>query len=132
MKKCWWPGNNRGLTLIEVLVAAALLAAVLVPMLSMFTTAARSYTRGGQETIVLNLARERMETSLAGGYNGLASLPAAGGTWQAYPGRPGYEYQITITDYDLVLQVKEVMVRVRPVNDPAGQVELATLVARWP
>ncbi|MDK2816187.1 MAG: hypothetical protein PWR22_816 [Moorella sp. (in: firmicutes)] len=132
MKKYCWPGNNCGLTLIEVLVAAALLAAVLVPMLGMFTTAARGYTRGGQETLVLNLARERMETSLAAGYNGLASLPGAGGTWQACPGHPGYEYQVTITDYDLLLQVKEVMVRVRSVNNSAGQVELATLVARWP
>ncbi|WP_258359256.1 type IV pilus modification PilV family protein [Moorella sulfitireducens] len=132
MKRDCLPVNNRGLTLVEVLVATAILAAVLVPMLGMFTTAARGYTRGGQETVVLNLARERMETCLAAGYNGLAGLPGAGETWQAYPGRPGYEYQIITTDYEPFLQVKEVVVRVRPAHGTAGEVELATLVARWP
>jgi Tfp pilus assembly protein PilV len=132
VKKYCWPGNNCGLTLIEVLVAAFLLAAVLAPMLSLFTTAARGYASGGQETVALNLARERMETCLAAGYNSLDRLHGANGTWQACPGHPGYEYQVTITDYDLLLQVKEVMVRVRSVNNSAGQVELATLVARWP
>lgn len=132
MKKYCWPGNNRGLTLIEVLVAAFLLAAVLAPMLGMFTTAYRGYASGGQETVALNLARERMETCLVAGYNSLDRLPGANGTWQACPDQPGYEYQVTITDYDILLQVKEVMVRVRSVNNSAGQVELATLVARWP
>ncbi|CEP66038.1 Prokaryotic N-terminal methylation site [Moorella glycerini] len=131
MKK---PGQagHQGLTLIEVLVATAILAAVLAPMLGMFTTAARGYASSGQETVALNLAREHLETCLATGYNSLDRLPGANGTWQGCPDYPGYEYQVIITDYNLLLQVKEVMVRVRPVNDPAGQVELATLVARWP
>lgn len=132
MIKRYMAGDNRGLTLIEVLVAAVLLAMVMAPLLGMFNTAAWDYTRGGQDTVTLNLARKQMENLMASGYSGLAGLTGSGDTWQACSEIPGYEYQVIITDYDPLLQVKEVTVRVRPVNDQAGQVELATLVARWP
>jgi len=132
MKKPGLAGHNRGLTLIEVLVAAVLLAAVLAPMLGLFTTAARGYTRGGHETVALNLARARLETCLAAGYDSLAGLPDANLPWQPYTGYPDYEYQVMVINYDFNLEIKEVMVQVRPVNNSAGQVELATLVARWP
>lgn len=124
--------KNRGLTLIEVLVAAALLATALVSLLGMFITAAKGYNRGGEETMTLNLSRERMEMCLAGGYDGLIGTQSNSQEWQACPQHPGYEYQLTISDYDPLLQVKKVIVRVRPVGEPEGQVELATLVARWP
>ncbi|MGI9860039.1 prepilin-type N-terminal cleavage/methylation domain-containing protein [Moorella naiadis] len=132
MKISSWVFNNRGLTLIEVLVASVILVAVLAPMLGMFTTAASGYTRAGQETIALNLARARMETCLAAGYDGLDNLAGVNAPWQTDPDNAGYEDMITITLYDPLLEVKKLVVQVRPVNGPAGQVELATLVARWP
>jgi len=132
VKKYSCLANNCGLTLVEVLVAAVLLAAVLAPMLGMFTTAAQGYTKGGLETIALNLARGRLETYLAPGYDGLDDLPEANVPWQSYPDYASFEYQVTVTEYDPLLEIKEVVLRVRPVANPVGQVELATLVARWP
>ncbi|BCV21808.1 type IV pilus modification PilV family protein [Moorella sp. Hama-1] len=132
MKSSGWTINNHGLTLIEVLVASVILVTVLAPLLGMFTTAARGYTRAGQGTIALNLARARMETCLAAGYDGLDNLAGVNPTWQTDPDNAGYEDMITVTPYDPLLEVKKLVVQVRPVNDPAGQVELATLVARWP
>jgi len=132
VKKYSCLANNCGLTLVEVLVAAVLLAAVLAPMLGMFTTAAQGYSRGGRETVALNLARGRIETYLALSYDGLDDLPEANGPWQPCPDYDAFEYQLAVTEYDPLLEIREVVLRVRPVADPARQVELATLVARWP
>ncbi|MDN5327230.1 MAG: hypothetical protein PWP41_1926 [Moorella sp. (in: firmicutes)] len=132
MKLSTWLIDKRGLTLIEVLVASVILAAVLAPILGMFTTAARGYAQGGRETVALNLARAHLETCLAAGYNGLEEMPGMNGSWQEDPGNSDYEYTVLVSEYDPLLEVKKVVVQVRSVNDPSGQVELATLVARWP
>lgn len=132
MKKTCCLFDDKGLTLVEVLVATFLLAAVLAPLLGMFAVSARGYAGSGQDTVALNLCRERLETCIAAGYNDLEELVDVNRSWQPCPGYAGYEYQLTVTDYDPVLEVKAIVVQVRPVGILKEGVVLATLLARWP
>ncbi|MDK2820106.1 MAG: hypothetical protein PWP31_71 [Clostridia bacterium] len=128
MKQFKYYINDRGLTLIEVLVASVLLIVALAPMLGMFTTGAKAYSRGREDTVALNLARDRLEKCLAAGYDNLTEIP----DWQVSPVNADYEYKVVVLDYDSLKEIKEVIVTVRPIKNPTGQVKLATLVANWP
>ncbi|NLW07929.1 MAG: hypothetical protein GX039_08175 [Clostridia bacterium] len=124
--------NKRGFSLLETLLASVLLVAVLAPLTGMFATAARAYARSWQETVLLNLGRACLEKHRALGYDELAQLAGEDSSWQPCSDFPDYEYQVAVNVYDARLAVLALVVRVRPLADRQAEVELATLVARWP
>ena len=65
------PEGQRGLTVVEVLVAAAILAVAILGIAGMVPTAYQNVGYGGQMTKAANLAREKMEELKNASYNAL-------------------------------------------------------------
>jgi prepilin-type N-terminal cleavage/methylation domain-containing protein len=122
--------GTRGLTLIEVLVAVAIIAAAFVPLLTMFTTGAHAGQYARYVTIGNQLAASRLEELRAAGYDALSSQPRQSfATLPQYAGFGEFECQVSVTEVEIDL--KEVTVAVfwtRPRN--TASVSATTLVRR--
>ncbi len=117
--------DERGLTLIEVLVAMLIIGVALIPVMSMFTSGLFTYTRAGADTLAINLAHSVMEETVALPYGQVVSRAAAD-----YPGYP-YRFEVVVTDYNVTKRLKQVLVAVWPVEDPAKRTEVVTLVGGY-
>ncbi|MDI6709563.1 MAG: type II secretion system protein [Bacillota bacterium] len=83
--------SENGFTLIEVLVAALLLSAVLVGTLILFEHATRTSADARSQRIALALARQKIEEIRDMEYNAVVTQVR-----QDYPGFEDFEYEITV------------------------------------
>jgi len=61
--------NNFGYSLIEIMVAVAILGIVTAPFLTIFSESFSSIVESGKKSTAINLGREKMETVKSGGYD---------------------------------------------------------------
>ncbi|MGI6712973.1 MAG: type IV pilus modification PilV family protein [Bacillota bacterium] len=108
MKKVW--GNNRGFTLIEIVVSMLIITIALVPMMDMFYSSRDNYGRATETTIALNLAQGKMEELL--GQNPV-HISANSTSWLDFPYSGDYTYQVNVSEADLTLKLYQIDVRVR-------------------
>jgi type II secretion system protein I len=114
--------DARGFTLVEVVVALAVLAIAFTALLGLHVRSLRLAAREQSYTQALLLARTLLTEAE------LAPLPAPGvssGDFESrYPGRyPGFVWQRTVNDTPLA-ETREVTVRVQPPDDPEAEAEL--------
>ena len=118
--------NTRGFTVVEVLVAAVIIAVALMGLAGLFPTAYRTVDWSGEETVAMTLAKQRLEWLKNQAY---ASAPlAVGPTTENLTGNnAGYTRQTVVTGNAPIPGVKMVMVTV---TTPVGRsVQLVTLIA---
>ena len=122
--------GQRGLTVAEVLVAAAILAVAMLGIAGMVPRAYQNIGTGGQITKAANLAREKMEELKNASYNALL----AGGTPYTDPQNPIEEVfsrTWTIEDNGLPADLKRITVTVSwSTGFGVREVQVVTLVAR--
>ncbi|MFQ5847191.1 MAG: prepilin-type N-terminal cleavage/methylation domain-containing protein [Candidatus Methylomirabilales bacterium] len=114
-----------GFSLVEVLIAASILAVALLALASMFPTGYLNVDQGGEQTTAVTLAQERIEWLRNQSY---ISLAAGTSTETAIPGYGGYTRTTTIQDDIPTAGVKQVTVTVAT---PSGRsVQVPSLIAR--
>ncbi len=114
-----------GFSLIEVLIAAAILAVALLAIASMFPTAHTNVDWSGDQTVAVTLAQQRIETLRNQPYIALA---AGTTTETAIPGYTGYTRTTTIQVDTPTSGVRQVAVTVAA---PSGKsVNLVTVVTQ--
>jgi prepilin-type N-terminal cleavage/methylation domain-containing protein len=69
-----FPGSSRGFTLIEVLIAIALIGIVSVAILGAISTSSKTVSLADERTTAESLARKQMEYIKGQGYNSTGSL----------------------------------------------------------
>ncbi len=93
-----------GYSLVELLVAVAILGIVISPLLGLFTGAFSSIARAGQSCTAINLCREKMETIKAKGFDQVHNLfitnPGSPYIEENIPGRPSYRRTTAVTFLD--------------------------------
>jgi len=99
--------DDRGLTLVEVVVTILIIGFALVPMMGMFTTGINIYNWAGRESVALNLAQEKMEEQ-----KNKDPLPAAGwGENDNFTGDfEGYDYTVTLSPIDQLERLVQIEV----------------------
>jgi prepilin-type N-terminal cleavage/methylation domain-containing protein len=86
--------DERGLTLLELMVAMLLLAIALIGLAASFPLAMYGVTTGGFQTTATLLAQEGMEVAKATPYDSLPALDTGGFVQVA--GFPGFTRRITV------------------------------------
>lgn len=94
--------NEKGLTLVEVLVAAVILGIIAVGLFAALDVGARLTVAGREQVKAVNLAQEKMEELRGIPYDALNSVAA-----EAYfePTVPGFTYRVLVADYTYVKTV---------------------------
>ena len=74
--------SNRGYTLIELLITISILAVLIVPFITLFTTSHLSIANSGRQSKAVNLCRGQAEMLRSAGYEFLLQeyIPAGGST----------------------------------------------------
>lgn len=90
--------DERGITLVELMVAMLLLAIALVGLAASFPLAMYGVTGGGLQTVATNLAMEIVEQAKRTDYTNLSSLDT-GGSAVAVSGYPGFTRQVDVAAY---------------------------------
>lgn len=90
--------NQRGITLVELMVALMLLAIALLGLAASFPLAMYGVTGGGLQTVATNLAMEVIEQAKRTAYGNLSTLDT-GGSAVAVAGYPGFTRQVTVAAY---------------------------------
>lgn len=115
-------GVARGFTLVEVVVAMAIVAVAFTAMLGLHGRSLRLAAREQAHARALFLARSMLAEMEIEGYPDVGT--ASGDFESRNPGEyPGWAWQSTVTDTPLP-NTREVRVRVGPVNDPAAAAHL--------
>ena len=118
--------RETGISAIEVLVAASILAIALLAIASMFPTAYSNVDRSGEETTAVALAQQQIEWLRTWSYTS-ANL-AVQDTTAAVAGYAGYTRRTQIVDDAPVTDVKRLTVTA---TTPSGRkVALITLIAK--
>lgn len=86
--------DERGVTLLELMVAMLLLAIALIGLAASFPLAMYGVTTGGYQTTATLLAQEGMELAKATPYGSLPTLDT--GSFVAVPEFPGFARRITV------------------------------------
>ncbi len=90
--------NERGITLVELMVAMMLLAVALVGLAASFPLAMYGVTGGGLQTTATGLALEVIEQAKRTPYGTLSSLDT-GGSAVAVSGFSGFTRQVAVAAY---------------------------------
>ena len=88
-------GEQRGLSLVEVLVASVVVGIAGVGVAMMFGTGQAYINAEGDNRVMLFLAQQRIEQVRALGYSSLFASPPSSST-QAVPNHPGYTRSVSI------------------------------------
>ncbi len=89
---------NKGFTLIEVLVAVAVIAIGFFAMMSVVFVVTKSNTNSKDITAATNLAQQKMETILSLNYGSITTSNAAIGTFTTFTDdRDTHSLQVTVT-----------------------------------
>ena len=88
--------DQRGLSFVEVLVAAVVVAIAAIGVAVMFATGQTYINAEGDNRVSLFLAQQRIEQVRALGYSALFASPPSTAT-QAVPNHPGYTRSVVIT-----------------------------------
>ena len=117
--------NERGFSLVEVLVATMLISVALLGIAAVSLTAYTSLDSGGKRTVAVTLAQQRVEWMRNQGFNSVAL--SAGTTIENLAGIfDGYTRTSTIADNTPVAGVKQVTVTVAA---PSGRnLQIVTLI----
>jgi len=121
--------NSRGLTALEVLIAAAIVAIALVGLAVMTPTAYRTIDWAGEDTVAVTLAKQRIERLKNQSYT--SALLAAGTTTQNLAGNyTGYTRTTVIEDDPPALGVAGIKQVTVTVVTPVGRsVTVVSLIA---
>ncbi len=114
-----------GFSLVEVLIAASILAVAILGIAGMFPTAYTNVDRSGEQTVGVTLAEQRMEWLRNQSY---ISLAAGTTTEAAITGYVGYTRTTAIQDNTPTTGVKQMTVTVAT---PSGRnVQVMSLITR--
>ena len=113
--------SNNGFTLLEVMVALAIIATALVTLLGSHLISLNLAQKHKEQTMETLLARQKMEESLITSFD---SLQSDSGDFS--PTFPGYEWEIEVEDAD-VENLKNLKIIVK---SPESEFTLETMVAR--
>ncbi len=95
--------KSYGYSLIEILVAFAILGILIPPLAGLFINSFAAVKNAGHRTIAANLSREGMELVKASGYEHLHASYTAHGTYiiieDPVPGYPLFKRITTVEDY---------------------------------
>lgn len=95
--------NERGFTLIEVLVALAILAVSLVAMMDSFTSASRGNADVYRYNAAFSLAQSKMEEIKNNPFIRVADIAPVDFTGESdYSEFAGFQYSVAVTDNDLI------------------------------
>jgi len=89
--------GERGVTLVELMVAMLLLAVALIGLAASFPFSMYAVTDGGRQTVATNLALEIIEQAKRTSYAALPDLAAARGT---VAGFDGFEREVVVEAYN--------------------------------
>ncbi len=119
--------DAKGFSLIEVLIATAIIAVAFLAIASMFPTAYRNVAWSGERTAAVTLAEQRLEWLMNQDYT---SAPLAAGTTTENLGGnyAGYTRTTTIQDDTPMAGVKDV--RVTVVMPTGRNVQLVTVITQ--
>ena len=100
---CKKPGHCDGFTLVELLIALALLAVVVTPLLTLFSSSACVVNSAALNTTALNLAREKIEQYKVLTPEELSTALKTGAaiSEESVPGYPGFKRCVTLAPYTL-------------------------------
>jgi type II secretion system protein I len=117
----------KGFTLVEVLIATAIVAIAFLAIASMFPTAYQNVDWSGEQTTAAALAEQRLEWLMNQSY---ASAPLAAGTTNENLAGPyaGYTRTTTIQDDTPMVGVKDV--RVTVATPARRSVQLVTVITQ--
>ena len=117
--------DQRGFTLLEIMIAIVILGIALIPMAGMFTTAHLSLKQGSEDTQALGVAQEIMEEQKVKHLK-QETLANGAGTKGVFP------YSVTVTDVDSEHKIKNVVVIVNyELNGNPRSVSLVTRMGDW-
>jgi prepilin-type N-terminal cleavage/methylation domain-containing protein len=117
--------SARGFTLVELLLASALIAVAVLSLITMSSTAAERVKRSGQTTSAVVLTQQRLEWLRSQPWT--SSVLAPGTTTEFFAGElSGYSRVTQVVDNEPREGIKQVTVRT---NTPAGRnVQLVSLI----
>ena len=120
-------GNERGLTLSEMLVAITILGVAVIGLMGMFSTAQMNYIGAGKETKALNLAQQKVEEVRSKKWATIANEPLTN-----FPS-PNNQYKYKVDVETPGVDIKKVTVTVTfKFGQSEKEVKLITMVsARW-
>ncbi|MDA8234978.1 MAG: type II secretion system protein [Clostridia bacterium] len=121
--------NEKGMTLVEVLVAMAMLAVLGTVLLAVFTQSYRVKTEAGRLTVAGNLAQQKLEELRLEDFARLSSQGSEAATLAFAPTRVGdYVYWVEVVTPLANPNLKEVIVNVNWPGSGGRTVSLGTLV----
>ncbi len=107
--------NNRGYTLIEVLIAMVVLSIVLLGMAGLINITVALNRNCAEKTVAITLAQDKMEETIAKGYSNISASNQT--LTEAYDAMPNYLSYKRITDIKI--------------NKPDTDVKLITVDVYW-
>lgn len=113
--------SDRGFTLLEVMVALAIIAIALVTLLGTHLLSLNLAQRHKEQSMATMLARQKMEELLTTPFDSLTSDAGDFG-----PERPGYKWEFEVEDADID-NLKRVKILIKL---PDSDFELETFVSR--
>jgi len=103
--------NQRGMTLLEVLVAFIILTMALVTMMNAFALGSRQNSGTNRYNTALSLAQSKMEEIKNCNFNSIEDVAATDFSSESdYSGFTGYSYGVTVDDSGLNLKTVTVEV----------------------